>query len=129
MFVYCPASKGFYPLAFKEEYEAAGTWPSSGIEVSEEAYHSLIQGTSQGKDITLDESGVLRLIDPPGPTEDEMAEQVRSRRDKLLDESDWTQMPDAPVDKEVWSAYRQALRDIPQQSGFPFDVEWPEVPA
>lgn len=60
---------------------------------------------------------------------EEMARQVRFKRSRLLVKSDWTQAADAPVDAAVWAAYRQALRDIPQQPGFPHNVEWPEVPA
>ena len=55
-------------------------------------------------------------------------EEVRQARDKLLAMSDWTQAPDSPVDQAAWAAYRQALRDIPQQAGFPRDVAWPEKP-
>jgi len=54
--------------------------------------------------------------------------QVRTKRDKLLAESDWTQVADAPVDKAAWATYRQSLRDIPQQAGFPTNVVWPVEP-
>ena len=58
----------------------------------------------------------------------EQASAVRkSRGDKLAD-SDWTQVADAPVDKAVWATYRQALRDITTQSGFPWTVTWPDAP-
>jgi len=60
----------------------------------------------------------------PAPTESS----VRSKRDSLLQKSDWTQLPDAPTDKSAWATYRQALRDVPQQSGFPDNVIWPEKP-
>jgi hypothetical protein len=53
---------------------------------------------------------------------------VRKRRNKLLSASDWTQVADAPVDQAAWAAYRQALRDIPQQEGFPATVVWPTQP-
>ncbi|WP_082743658.1 MULTISPECIES: tail fiber assembly protein [unclassified Burkholderia] len=59
-----------------------------------------------------------------------VAEKVRARRDSLLAASDWTQAPDVPAGtREKWTAYRSALRDIPNQPGFPFDVEWPEAPT
>ena len=51
----------------------------------------------------------------------------KSRGDKLAD-SDWTQVADAPVDKAVWATYRQALRDITIQSGFPWTITWPDAP-
>ena len=54
--------------------------------------------------------------------------EARDLRDELLAASDWTQAPDAPVDQQAWADYRQALRDIPQQEGFPEDVVWPEKP-
>lgn len=59
---------------------------------------------------------------------DRAAEKVRQERDKLLAETDWTQVADAPVDQAAWAAYRQALRDIPQQAGFPTDITWPTKP-
>jgi len=33
------------------------------------------------------------------------------------------------TDAEAWKVYRQALRDVPQQAGFPLDIDWPEMPA
>ena len=54
--------------------------------------------------------------------------EVRRERDRLLDASDWTQAPDAPVDAQAWADYRQALRDIPQDFASPDDVVWPEQP-
>lgn len=54
---------------------------------------------------------------------------VRSDRDRLLQQSDWTQLADAPVDSAAWAAYRQALRDVPSQSGFPYVVSWPTTPV
>ena len=53
---------------------------------------------------------------------------IRSHRDMLLKESDWTQVADAPVDQAAWATYRQALRDVPQQAGFPHEVDWPAKP-
>ena len=60
------------------------------------------------------------------------AEEARAERDKLLAETDWTQVLDAPIDaetREAYRAYRQALRDIPEQEGFPDTITWPELPA
>jgi len=57
-----------------------------------------------------------------------LAEKVRFLRNKKLADSDWTQVADAPVDKTVWASYRQALRDITNQEGFPVNVLWPTEP-
>ena len=73
------------------------------------------------------EAGELTIEPDPGPTTEQLAAQVRSERDRRLKESDWTQVADAPVDAAAWATYRQALRDIPQQSGFPSDIDWPAI--
>jgi hypothetical protein len=52
----------------------------------------------------------------------------RAFRNKLLSDCDWTQLPDAPVDTQAWANYRQALRDVTSQTGFPWDIQWPEKP-
>jgi len=57
-----------------------------------------------------------------------LARKIRANRDALLSQSDWTQVPDAPVDQQAWAEYRQALRDVPQQAGFPTDITWPTKP-
>ena len=59
-----------------------------------------------------------------------LGDEIRTKRDALLVETDWTQLPDAPLSddqKEQAREYRQMLRDIPQQDGFPADIIWPEV--
>ena len=56
------------------------------------------------------------------------AEAMRRQRTEKLANSDWTQVADAPVDKAVWATYRQALRDVPTQAGFPWTVTWPDAP-
>lgn len=53
---------------------------------------------------------------------------VRSERDRRLAACDWTQVADAPVDPVAWAAYRQELRDIPQDFNDPDLVVWPEEP-
>ena len=60
--------------------------------------------------------------------EQQEAKQVRAERDAKLVESDWTQVADAPVDQAAWATYRQELRDVPAQAGFPNAVEWPTSP-
>jgi hypothetical protein len=54
---------------------------------------------------------------------------VRTERNHRLAECDWTQVADAPVDKTAWASYRQALRDVTNQAGFPHSVQWPNTPA
>lgn len=56
------------------------------------------------------------------------SQSIRAQRNKLLKDSDWTQVADARVDKAAWATYRQALRDITEQDGFPVNVEFPAEP-
>lgn len=56
------------------------------------------------------------------------ADAVRAERNAKLEASDWTQVADAPVDKAAWATYRQALRDISSQAGFPWVVDLPTIP-
>lgn len=68
-----------------------------------------------------------RWVDPSTP-ETKWAS-VRTRRDALLAQSDWTQLPDVPLaTKETWAIYRQALRDVTLQPD-PFSVVWPVAPG
>lgn len=63
-------------------------------------------------------------------TADRLAEAsiARTKRNQLLTETDWTQVEDTSADKAIYAIYRQALRDISNQDGFPFDITWPELP-
>lgn len=55
--------------------------------------------------------------------------QIISKRNQLLIASDWTQLPDVPqITKDMWTSYRQQLRDISNQPGFPEQVTWPQPP-
>ena len=58
----------------------------------------------------------------------EQAKSVRNSRTEKLKDSDWTQIADSTADKMAWATYRQALRDITAQAGFPWTVEWPVSP-
>lgn len=58
----------------------------------------------------------------------QQATAVRQQRDQLLKDSDWTQVKDVSVNQEQWATYRQALRDITAQEGFPFNLIWPTQP-
>lgn len=67
-------------------------------------------------------------VEPVVPVIPPTAEEVRAERNALLAASDWTQVADAPVDQAAWAAYRQELRDVTKQAGFPHDVVWPTKP-
>jgi hypothetical protein len=69
-----------------------------------------------------------QFLPAPPDTEAEAAV-ARARRNQELAASDWTQLPDVSVDKAAWVAYRQDLRDITKQPGFPVTIIWPTQPA
>ena len=62
------------------------------------------------------------------PDLEALAAEARFHRNGLLAASDWTQMPDAPVNQTAWAVYRQALRDVTAQGGFPTNISWPVAP-
>lgn len=86
--------------------------------------------------IKITEQDALELTNPPLTTE-QLAEQVRAKRDRLIESFRWHierhndelalgREPTEPL--EPLLQYVQALRDVPQQAGFPESVEWPDVP-
>lgn len=70
--------------------------------------------------------GNIEFFTPSVDPELAQLEFINSRNKKLLD-SDWTQLPDAPVDKEAWAEYRQKLRDLPETTDT-LNVVWPVRP-
>lgn len=67
--------------------------------------------------------------DPNAPTLEILANYARADRDGRLLQTDWTQAADVPqTTKDKYAAYRQALRDVPLQPGFPLNIEWPSKP-
>lgn len=62
----------------------------------------------------------------------EMWDEIRNYRDELLRGTDWTLMPDSPLDedeKSQWIDFRRELRKIPQKNSSPENVEWPALPV
>jgi hypothetical protein len=55
--------------------------------------------------------------------------ELRKGRLNLLIDSDWTQVPDAPVNTSDWASYRQQLRDLPANTTDPRNVIWPSQPS
>ena len=90
-----------------------------------------------GPDGKADEAGLescLRFFGYPlgqFKNDGDFASEVRDKRDELLAETDYLMMPDYPLDDEKKAAvlaYRQALRDVPEQAGFPRQIDWPVKP-
>ena len=80
-----------------------------------------------GTEWVVEDIPVVESDPEPEPVALEVS--ARSERDGLLLTSDWTQVDDSPVDKSAWAIYRQLLRDIPSQEGFPNTITWPTKPS
>lgn len=121
-----PSSKGFFCDAIH------GAIPDDAVEISAEEHADLLNGQATGKLIVAGDDGRPTLRDPLPPGFESLASRARAARDALLKKSDWTQIPDAPLapsQRADWGAYRKALRELPQQDGFPASIQWPEQPA
>ena len=129
---YSKQTCGFYDTAIHGD-----NMPDDAVEISAEQHAALLQGQSEGKVIAADENGYPILQDPPQPTADQMADTARAKRDRLIESVRWRierhndelalgSEPTEPL--EPLLQYVQALRDVPQQSGFPGDIDWPVNP-
>ena len=67
-------------------------------------------------------------LDPDDVPAEWWAERMRLHRDRLLKESDWTQVNDAPVDQQAWATYRQTLRDFPATLTAGPTADFPDTP-
>lgn len=122
-YFYSPETSGFYIEGVHREM------PKDVFEVTEDVYKTLIEGQSLGKLIVYKRRKLI-LEDKPARTIS--WDMIRSKRDELLTNSDWTQISDSPVADEVrasWRTYRQALRDITEKFSDPMEVVWPETPT
>ncbi len=114
--------------------------PSDAVELTDKQYRDLLDGQSAGKRIVTGADGKPVLADPPAPTAEQLAASARLQRDTLVGQIDWivarhrdqvegslkTSLTSAQY--SALMAYRQALRDVPLQKGFPAAVSWPAPP-
>ena len=105
--------------------------PYNTVEVLADRYHV------DGADLPFSVVGQGTISDavegdfPPVfilPPYDETAASVREHRNAKLAATDWTQLTDAPINSSVWASYRQQLRDVTAQAGFPWEINWPVAP-
>ena len=90
-------------------------------------YQDLMNSQMYGKEIVPNSEGYPVSVVPPDPVP--TWDTVRAKRNVLLTESDWTDLPNTPLsNKQEWLDYRQALRDIPSTFTNPEDVVWPTKP-
>jgi hypothetical protein len=89
------------------------------------------EGVALGNAKVLDTEGVLSLIDGAADKAGPKWDNLRAARNLRLTACDWTQLEDSPLDapgKAAWAAYRQDLRDLPEDTVDPEDITWPTEP-
>ena len=117
----------------EKTYINFGTVINKPINENNQSFYSTCATWCNLNKALLDDKGSYYEIIPlPKPSKEDVAKKVRLKRDLLLDDTDYLLAPDYPIsqeDLEAVKVYRQALRDVPQQKGFPFEVTWPEKPV
>lgn len=113
---------------------ASWGWLPVRIENPPELNQIVSGSTYQITETEVIQTYILRDRTPDEITREEevRADAVRRERNSHLTACDWTQQADAPLSdlaRAAWAEYRQALRDVPNQPGFPFDVTWPVQPV
>ena len=106
--------------------------PDDARPVTVETHLELIAAASSGSIIVPDSNGDPIAVPLPPPEAPELLRQMRTKRDRLLSESDFTQMPDSPLTasaREKWRVYRQALRDLPEAVADLSAIDWPSAPS
>ena len=117
MMYFSATTMGFYRIDIH-----GNNMPEDAIKITDDEYQTFRQGQANG--LVLKAQDGRPVMVEPTITEDD----IRVVRNGLLSESDWTQIADSPVDKDAWATYRQELRDVPSQAGFPENVTWPTKP-
>jgi Phage tail assembly chaperone protein len=125
-------------------YDSVDSPPPEGVtvtEISDDDWQMLLEGQADGKLMAIDADGQPELRDPPPPTDEQVAVSVRADRDARLAETDWLLLrhqDETVVGKATTLTadeattlvdYRQALRDVPTQAGFPHEIDWPQEPG
>jgi hypothetical protein len=124
---YSAQTGGFYSVEINGE-----NIPEDAVEITVEQHAALLAGQSAGQRIIADQYGSPVLADYPAPSNEKLAARARADRNSRLSACDWTMLTDAPLtlpQREAWAAYRQDLRDVPDQESFPAVIVWPSEPA
>lgn len=119
--------RNFHDLT-REQWDELGY--NEAVSAPREPFTEYVTAWEKGDDLIFREVVTDSVVDEAARSDHE-AGVVRAARDRLLAESDWTQLADSPLESEtkaVWAQYRAALRMVPQQAGFPSTVQWPVRP-
>jgi hypothetical protein len=128
-----------FVIGFYDENWHGDSIPSDAVPIDDAHHVALLEGQSAGKRMKLCEKGLPLLVDPPAPSDDDLAALLRAQRDAALGATDW--LVQRHMDESVFSKkttltveqvqalgeYRAALRDLPAADGFPH-VDLPAAP-
>lgn len=118
---------GFAPFKYSDPQKYDSQWQEAREITPVEVDGVFVQQWEIVEKYTAEEKEVL-IAQQAAQAELSAAASVRSQRDALLAQTDWMALSDNTLTPE-WANYRQALRDITSQEGFPHNVEWPEKPV
>jgi len=106
--------------------------PADAVAIDQAHHRRLMQDQARGYTIAANDNGEPISVQPSSPCDDDLRAMMRRRRNRLLADSDYTQMPDAPFSasqKSAWRSYRQALRNLPDTIPDPANIDWPTPPS
>lgn len=124
---FSPAARSFYD----DQIHGTAGIPLDALPITDEQHRLLLEAQADGRVIAV-AGGEVVAEEPQPPTTGQLLAALRRKRDRLLRESDFTQIPDAPLSADAraaWATYRQALRDLPElYADDPASAVWPILP-
>ena len=125
-------------VSFPDDYYRASAESAGYIcmesDTEPEFFTRWVHTTPESPDNVGDESagiGSIAIVLTDDEYDTVLAASARQKRDRLIAATDYLVTPDYPIESDRLAKvkiYRQALRDIPEQSGFPRTITWPEKP-
>lgn len=135
-FAFSPGTGAFYdPASWPHDL------PDDVVDVSKDDHARLMSELSQGRELIIGPDGYPVTAEPAAPTREQLASTARRRRDDEIAAILWLierhrselslQRSTTLTDEDYILVHQHAqdLRDVPEQEGFPHDIEWPTLPA
>jgi len=123
MHFWSASTGGFYLTGIND------TMPNDVVEISSSLHDSLLADQSIGKIIQDDGTGHPEAVEPPPPTNQEKIDLANLKILQILKTTAWTQASDETnINQLAWATYRQEVRDVILQPGYPDNIVWPVAP-
>lgn len=123
---YSASVGGFFDDEIIEKWKI----PKDAVAITHDQLHELLD-SQVDMVVRPDTNGNPVISIPPAPTSEQLGIDARAKRDTSLSKTDYIVMPDYPISPDLLAkvkAYRQLLRDITEQAGFPVVIDWPANP-